>query len=173
MIASRRWALWLILLPIAGVLAFSGGRERDESDAVVPAAPRAPEAARSERIEQHAKEAPAVRNDRMILALRQRDAPARVEDVFHPHDWAQPPPGSRAAPAPAPTAPPLPYTVLGRKREDGTWQVFLASGDDVHIARQGDVLDDTYRVEEIGPTAMVLTYLPLGMRQTLALGGEP
>jgi general secretion pathway protein D len=36
----------------------------------------------------------------------------------------------------------------------------------------GDILDDTYRVEKIDETRMVLVYLPLGTRQSLPLAGE-
>ncbi|MGH8669179.1 MAG: cohesin domain-containing protein, partial [Burkholderiales bacterium] len=52
---------------------------------------------------------------------------------------------------------------------DGVAQVVLAKGDRVLTVRQGDTLDDGYRVEAISQQAVTLTYLPLNMPQQLAL----
>lgn len=108
----------------------------------------------------------------MILAIRQRTGSARFENSFAPHDWTPPPPPKREPlPPPPPTAPPLPFTVLGKKLEDGAWQVFLARRDQVFPVKQQDIIENTYRIEEIRPPLMTLTYLPLNQRQTLPIGG--
>jgi len=51
--------------------------------------------------------------------------------------------------------------------------VFLTNGngDRTWIVRVGDLIEDVYRVEAIRDSALTLTYLPLYVRQELALGG--
>jgi hypothetical protein len=73
---------------------------------------------------------------------------------------------------PKPTAPPLPFTVLGKKLENGAWEVYIARGDQTWIASPGTLIDNDYRVEQIGPGSMSLTYLPLNEKQTLQTGGS-
>jgi hypothetical protein len=48
--------------------------------------------------------------------------------------------------------------------------VFLARGENTYVVREGSTLDGTYRVDRVDARAVVFTYLPLGMRQELALG---
>lgn len=80
---------------------------------------------------------------------------------------AQPP-----KPAPvvqAPTAPPNPYKVAGVLVQEGASRVFLAKGDRVYEVKEGEALDDAYRVEAIGPAQVTLLYLPLGTRDVLPI----
>jgi hypothetical protein len=49
-------------------------------------------------------------------------------------------------------------------------QVFLASGERTYTVGEGDVIDNTYRIDQIAPSQMSFTYLPLGQRQQLAVG---
>lgn len=71
-----------------------------------------------------------------------------------------------------PVAPPLPYTVIGKKQEAGGWEVYLSKGDDTYLAHVGDTLDETYRVAAISPPTMTLVYLPLNEQQTLQIGAS-
>jgi hypothetical protein len=113
-----------------------------------------------------------------IAALLPRGQAGQASDLFPPQDWRAPPsvPAAaaprRAAPSapPVPVAPPLPFTVLGKKLEDGRWEVFLATRERTYVVRESDTIERAYRVESIAPPALVLTYLPLGERQTLAIG---
>ncbi len=94
----------------------------------------------------------------------------RRGELFPAQSWAPPPP--KRAPAlkvapPAPTAPPMPYRVAGRVVHDGVAHVVLAKGDRVLTVREGDTLDDGYRVQSIGSQGVTLVYLPLGVPQTL------
>jgi hypothetical protein len=73
-------------------------------------------------------------------------------------------------PPPAPRAPPLPFTYLGKAVEQGKVTVFLSRGDNTYIARVGDTLDGKYRVERVDERTVVFRYLPLGQHQQLALG---
>jgi hypothetical protein len=75
-----------------------------------------------------------------------------------------------AAPPPAPAAPPLPFTYLGKLVEGDDVAVFLSRGDRNLIVRQGETIDSMYRVELIAESAITLTYLPLNQRQTIVIG---
>jgi hypothetical protein len=82
---------------------------------------------------------------------------------FAHQDWTPPPP--------PPTAPPLPFTFIGKSVGDGAWEVYLARGARTYIVREkGAVIDGTYRVDSIAPPVLTLTYLPLNQVQQLNIG---
>ncbi|MGH8629859.1 MAG: hypothetical protein ACREU7_03710 [Burkholderiales bacterium] len=74
-----------------------------------------------------------------------------------------------AAPPP-PSAPPLPFTYIGRLVEGDDVAVFLSQGDRNLVVRQGETIDSIYRVEHVAENAITLTYLPLDQRQTIVIG---
>jgi hypothetical protein len=90
-------------------------------------------------------------------------------DPFRAKSWyvAPPPP-----PPAKPTAPPLPFQYLGKLNEDGEIRVFLNHQGKHLIARTGDIINDTYRVDEIAAGRMSFVYLPLKEIQVLAIGAE-
>lgn len=91
--------------------------------------------------------------------------------LFARQDWTPPPPPPpKPAPPPPPSAPPLPFTVIGKSLEDGKWEVYLSAGERTHIANEGATLDGGWRVERIAPPIMTLTYLPLNQVQQLNIG---
>lgn len=96
------------------------------------------------------------------------DAPTRTRDLFSARSWA--PPAAAAAPPPPPIAPPVPFAFLGKKLEDGAWEVYLSRADHSFVVREGSVLEGTWRVDRIEPPSLTLTYLPLTLSQTLAIG---
>ena len=59
---------------------------------------------------------------------------------------------------------------MGRLAEDQSTTVFLTAGDRNLVVKPGDVIDNTYKVEQVTDSAVVLTYLPMNQRQTLATG---
>jgi hypothetical protein len=94
---------------------------------------------------------------------------------FAHQDWTPPPPPppppQPAPPPPPPTAPPLPFTFIGKSVGNGAWEVYLARGDRTYVVREkGAVIDGTYRVESIAPPILTLTYLPLNQIQQLNIG---
>lgn len=103
------------------------------------------------------------------IILHRDPPPEDVSDVFRGTSWYVPPPPPKPAP---PSPPPLPFAYIGMMQEGGSKIVFLSRQDNSYVVRQGDVLDGTYRVEKIGDWEMVLTYLPLGMKQSLNMGGR-
>jgi len=111
---------------------------------------------------------PLVVKDRQQLIARQDKQPA---GLFDPHSWAPPP---RPVPQvvsqpPPPTAPPLPFTYLGKQKESGEWVVFLKRGNATYIAKPLDVIETAYRVQAITPPSMTLIYMPLNQPQTLLI----
>jgi hypothetical protein len=106
----------------------------------------------------------------------------KVGNVFDPTSWYVPPPPVKYVPAQqvapsvtvqmAPSAPPIPFTYLGRYGDTESRIIILSKGDKVYTVSIGDVIESTYRVERFGPGVIVLKYLPLNIEQTLRTG-EP
>lgn len=91
--------------------------------------------------------------------------------VFGVQNWTPPPPPPpKPAPPPPPTAPPLPFTYLGKVLENGVWEVFLARGGETLIVRNAMVIDGVYRIDAIAPPSMTMTYLPLKQVQQINIG---
>lgn len=72
-----------------------------------------------------------------------------------------------------PAAPVLPFQFVGRLDDRDDQQVFLQNGEKLYVVRRGDVIDDTYRIEQISATELSLVYLPLHLSQTLSVGSAP
>ncbi len=113
-----------------------------------------------------------------ILAVVPRAAPdattlgesAGDAALFRSQDWTPPPPPPAVVPAPAPRAPALPFTYIGKAASDGQWQVFLASGERTLVVHANEIIDGTYRVDAIAPPLLTITYLPLKQVQQLNIG---
>lgn len=103
-------------------------------------------------------------------------ADADVGNAFSAISWyvppppPPPPPPRKPAPPPPPTAPPLPYSYLGRYVEDGKLVILLVRSERIYTVSEGEVIENTYRVERLSRGWLELTYLPLNIRQTLATG---
>jgi hypothetical protein len=111
-----------------------------------------------------------------VLELKPRDTGNTPIGSFSSTIWPAPRPVSvhrevppPAAPPPAPTAPPLPFRVVGRYIAKGQPTVFMQYNDRTVLATHGMVIDDQYRVDSISETEIALIYLPLNERQTLTL----
>jgi hypothetical protein len=110
-------------------------------------------------------------SDGRFAALPSRDAIGKPRgELFGFRSWAPSRPVVRAGPAAAPAAPmppPMPYRIAGQVVHDGTARVVLARDDRVLTVREGEMLDDNYRVESIKADGVTLVYLPLGVREQL------
>lgn len=67
-------------------------------------------------------------------------------------------------------APTFPYTVVGRKKEGQTLEVFLTREDQNFVAREGQALESDYQVTRIGPTSMTVVYTRLNHAHEIPLG---
>ena len=113
-----------------------------------------------ERLQRRAKESP-VGND--IFGVPEQ-APAAAAPKGRAQAPAEPPP-----PAAAPEAPPLPFRYLGQMDDGGRKLVFLAREDAQLTVQAGQTIGKEYRVDEIARNEITLTYLPAGIRQSLAI----
>lgn len=119
------------------------------------------------------------KGDATILVLKNREqlmggalADSRPDALFKSQSWTPPPPPpAPPAPPPPPMAPPLPFKYIGKKIEDGKWEVYVTIGNQAYVVREKTVLQGTYRIDSIKPPVLSLTYLPLQQVQTLTIGG--
>jgi len=171
--AKQRWIIYCIALALTLIaVRWAGGQDSTDSKIAGPsrageAARPAPEASASASTSERL---PELRLDR--LGARSPAAPAG--DPFQARSWAPPPDPEalRPRPPPPPQAPPLPFAYMGKMVDGNTTVVFLASEDRNYIARVGETLDGTYRVERIADNELVVTYLPLKIKQTLPFGSD-
>jgi hypothetical protein len=75
-------------------------------------------------------------------------------------------------PPPPPTAPPLPFSYMGRLLEETPQRpvYFLVKGDKLYTVAEGELIDGTYRLEGVDSGQLALTYLPLNIRQFIPMG---
>lgn len=135
---------------------------QETSGAVVEAVEAQPRAARSVTAK--------TTDELTILELKPRSVVGESKALFASTTWVPPTKPVIAAPAPPPTAPPLPFTYIGKRLEDGVWQVFVSRGDQTLIMREQQTIDGTYRVDSVKPPQMVLMYLPMNEPQTMSIG---
>ena len=163
---SKRWQLLLGLLLVSIVLAFFAPPSQEDSGIVKPLK-RNTNAIKTA----NTKHTNVIANtNKMILEIRPRKLAKNVDDVFAINSWTPPPPPPAPIQPMVPTAPPLPFTVLGKKIEDQQWTVFLGMQEQVFIVKANDILNNDYRVETITPPTLTLTYLPLNIQQTISIG---
>ncbi len=150
-----------LALTVAAVAATEGKDEPD--DAVVQ-----PGALKARHLKQR-KEADSESAGNVTLAkLDRQPLPEDAKDLFAGKSWYVAPPPAKPAP---PSAPPIPYVYMGKLAEQGEKVVILLTKQNRSYAvREGDVLDDAYRVDEIRAPVMSLTYLPLNIKQTIQIG---
>jgi hypothetical protein len=98
--------------------------------------------------------------------------------LFSTQSWYVAPPAPPPAPVvvqapPVPAAPPLPFAFMGSYRPEGAVPTyFLTAGDRVYDVKIGDTLDNTYSVDGVRSGQLLLTYIPLKIQQSLAVGNE-
>lgn len=110
--------------------------------------------------------------------VRDGDGDGAVAALFSAHSWFVAPPPPPPAPVvyqppAAPTAPPLPFAFMGSyKSEGGGATYFLTAGDRVYDVKVGDTLDNTYSIDGVKAGQLLLTYMPLKIQQSIAVGDE-
>ncbi|HZO02344.1 MAG TPA: hypothetical protein VFB93_14200 [Burkholderiales bacterium] len=88
-----------------------------------------------------------------------------------------PPPAPRVvhepvAPPP-PSAPPLPFTLVGSfEAQSGETVYYLAEAEKVHVVKPGEAVNELYRLEAAAADQLELLYLPLAIKQTLVSGAK-
>jgi hypothetical protein len=73
-------------------------------------------------------------------------------------------------PPPPPPPPPIPLKFYGYTgNKSGPKQVFLSKGDDIFIAKEGQIVDRRYKILKIGPNSVEVEDVLTNNRQTLPL----
>jgi hypothetical protein len=72
---------------------------------------------------------------------------------------------------PPPSAPPLPFTYIGKMVEENKIIVFVAKTDKHYSLKGGEIIEGLYAVKTIEPQKVVFNYIPLSIEQTLNIGG--
>lgn len=182
---NKRILFWLLFFGAAGIVAAVPEFMEEQVEVVGPAAPRIAQAAPTGAAPQTSPQPKATTprtgqatGDLPLDQLEKRQQAAPAKDVFQSKSWYVPPPPPKPVPPPPPppppppTAPALPFQFVGKLDDGGPIKVFLQRGNRVITAGVGDVIDNTYRVESISDTQMVLIYLPLDIRQVLSVGNK-
>lgn len=185
--AARSKSLRLLFIACAGVGTFYatahwGREERDaheeRSEVVAPAARATLDSAAAPA--SAAASSATERESSWLTPERSRSIPSSKGELFASLSWLPPPPPPPPpAPAPlapppaAPVTPPLPFTFVGMlERGAALPEAFLAKGDALLVVTVGDMLDNnTYRVDVLNANEVVMTYLPMNIKQTLSVSG--
>jgi len=65
----------------------------------------------------------------------------------------------------------MPFSFLGRYEEGETRIILLVRDERIYTVAEGEVIDNTYRVERLAGGQLELIYLPLNIKQTISTGG--
>ena len=165
---ARQSALTLALLGSVWLVAADNSQPNRE----IAQSTRAPSQAITQR--QSSSDQLNEKHPEQILTIKTRQEATETDGsinnthLFVKQSWTPPPPVATAAEV-KPTAPPLPYTYVGKHWKDNEWTVYLARDAVTLLVRKGDVIDDTYRIQLIESKTMELTYLPLKQLQILEI----
>jgi hypothetical protein len=160
-LTRRRWLLAGSL--VAGIVAASWKYGGEPATAALVQTARSPSVQRGRA---PASALPRLEIEKLEIGKSQEP----IADAFEPRSWIAPQANVIAPPPAPPQAPPLPYTYIGKMMEDGQIVVFLARQERNYTLHSGDKLDNAYQVDDIKPTQMLLTYLPLNQQQALPIG---
>ena len=148
-------------LTLAAVLTLQG---KDEAEAVISQPAKSKIAHPAKSVDSEVESTGEIQLAKLNRQVLSED----VKEMFINKSWYTPPPPPKVV---APTAPPVPFVFKGKMMEEGEKiAVFLNKQDRSYIVREGDILDKNYSVDEIRPPLMVLTYLPLNIKQTISIG---
>jgi hypothetical protein len=172
---AQTWRQRLLFgaLAVTIVLSAASGKEWQSADEPVMPAKRAASAVANDS----ARSQPQLD----LRRLNQTDAAANAEissdHAFRAMSWYVPPPPPpprpppRPMPPPLPTAPPMPFSFLGRYEDEETRVILLVRNERIYTVSEGEVIDNTYRVERLAGGQLELIYLPLNIKQTINTGG--
>lgn len=172
-----QWAL-IVMVTAALVIMAPSDNEDDAAKIARPDKPPSTNSAASNSGKQRHPEVGRVELERLDRLEKRQQEKKVVGDVFNATSWYVPPPPRYVKPPPppppppiaVPTAPPLPFTYLGRYGDSASRIIILSKGDRVYTVTEGDTIENTYRVEKLTAGMVNLTYLPLNIEQSLRTG---
>jgi hypothetical protein len=96
-----------------------------------------------------------------------------VKEVIKPSIASKAIPAITYTPPPStPTVPPVPFKYIGKILGDDEYQVFVGFNGKYLAVKEGDIIQQTYKIEKITPPVMTLTYIPMNILQNMQIG-EP
>lgn len=108
--------------------------------------------------------------------LKRTPLQGKVENPFKVHSWLVVPPIKKVKPVPmpTPTAPPTPFTYMGKYEETpSNKQFFLMANNRLYSATFGKNIDAQWRLDSEDSNSLGLTYLPLNLPQVLSKVAQP
>ncbi|KIY42599.1 hypothetical protein TZ03_00600 [Pseudomonas sp. 10-1B] len=167
---TQRAVIWVGFLGVSAALAWAPGHWFGQEDGVAAFAGLPAPTGAADTVKSVGAGKPANRAEQAsknLFPTQQWSKPKALATVTEQPVIAAP------VAAPAPTAPELPFQFIGRMGERDDLQVFLQSGEKLYVVRQGDVIEDTYRLDRVSASELNLVYLPLHQSQTLTVGSAP
>ncbi|WP_144173518.1 hypothetical protein [Pseudomonas sp. Kh13] len=167
---TQRAVIWVGFLGVSAVLAWAPGHWFGQDDSAAAFAGKPAPTGPVSAAEPVGAGLPANRPEQAsgdLFPTQQWTKPQALASVTE-----QPVNAAPVAPA-APTAPELPFQFIGRIGDRDDLQIFLQSGEKLYVVRQGDVIEDTYRLDRVSANELHLVYLPLHQSQTLSVGSAP
>jgi len=161
-VKQRRWLLGTALALTVAAVAATEGKDEPDNAVVQPGTMKAHHLQQRRELDSESA------GNVMLAKLDRQPLPEDAKDMFAGKSWYVAPPPAKPAP---PSAPPMPYVYIGKLAEQGEKVIILLTRQNrSYTAREGDVLDNTYHVDEIRAPVMTLTYLPLNIKQTIQIG---
>ena len=151
MTPRRRWTVISLAAMATAIAVWLGP---DDKDSAVPdiAAPVERDRTQSPAAAARAQQQP------LATQLPTRQPIGRQRgDPFSPRSWA-PPQQQQTQPTAAPQPPPNPYRFAGTVQHDGKRKVFLMAGNRVVEAKEGELLEEGFRVKSVTADVVTLIY---------------
>ena len=107
--------------------------------------------------------------------LEREPLSSQPHDLFKVHSWLVLAPVRKAKPlpAPAPVAPPAPFTYVGKLDDSPTGtRFFLLTNGRLFSVHKGEKIDQQWRLDNEDASSLYLTFLPLNLPQTLAKASQ-
>lgn len=169
-VSRKRWWFWLPMLAFAAWLALFGDKTPVEQLPLPTTKALNTSTIETKPVAEKVSDALVELIPREELIDVSETSERALRDLFAGRSWTPAPPPVMAVEPAAPTAPPLPFTYLGKKLEDEQWRIFLGMADQTFVVGEGSTINDLYRIDSISPPNLSLTYLPLGQSQSLSIG---
>ena len=173
--SARPWRQRVLFGALAVTIVLSGASGKWSKSASEPVLPSPTSQSPTSRPSAQAQ--PPIELQRLPRQEATADSDKVASNAFGALTWHMPPPPPPPKPAfkplppPPPTAPPMPFAFMGRYEDGGVRIILLVKDDRIYTVSEGDVIDNTYRVERLAGGQLELTYLPLNIKQTISAGG--
>jgi hypothetical protein len=164
-------AVVLMIVAIAVVVYQFTGNESAEPQTVTPSAAAKP-AKKSPLLMAHSLD-PTLRFD-LLKSSEDVTYKGTGRDIFRstapPPDIPKPNPAPMPMPQTPPPPPPIPLKFYGYEGgKAGANRIFLIKGEDIFLAKEGDIVDRRYKIVHVGPASVEVQDVLTNNTQTIPL----